>query len=322
VNNQGTIGGSTVAGVFMAAGGTVTNQADGAIDGGEAGILVENANGSVSNQRVILQQGAYSSNGAIGGVLLLDGGTLDNEGGTITGTSYGVDVANAVGTVTNTGSIASSDSAGGAGGSLDVGLGSGAIGQIDLTGGMLVETWHGDVAEIVWIGRRHVDCSQHPAPATVCPVRVLAGAFGPGRPSRDLWLSPDHAVFVDGVLIAVDCLLNGGTIRQMLVPEVTYYHVELAEHDVILAEDLAVESYLDTGNRANFHNATGPVRLFPDFSARMWEMAGCAALVTTGPMLEWVQQALARNNVVGVGAAQYGSPRALWLRLNNHYTYY
>ena len=35
----------------------------------------------------------------------------------------------------------------------------------------------------------------------------------------------------------------------------TYYHVELSTHDVILAEGLATESYLDTGNRAAFESA-------------------------------------------------------------------
>jgi hypothetical protein len=193
----------------------------------------------------------------------------------------------------------------------------GALPVEHLRPGMRLETWHGELAEIVWIGHRHIDCSQHPEPATVCPVRVLAGAFGPGRPSRDLWLSPDHAVFVEGVLIPVHYLVNGGTIRQMLVPQVTYYHVELAQHDVILAEDLAVESYLDTGNRANFSNAGGPVRLFADFSARMWEMAGCAPLVATGPVVEQVRLALARNNVVG--QRNGGLPS---VRLNNRYTYY
>jgi hypothetical protein len=129
-------------------------------------------------------------------------------------------------------------------------------------------------------------------------------------------------VFVDGVLIPVHCLINGGTIRQMDVPSINYFHVELPEHDVILAEDLPVESYLDTGDRTNFSNAGGAVRLFPNFTARMWEMAGCAPLVMTGPVVERTRQALARNQAVFSAGVSPARPRAPWSRLNNRYTYY
>ncbi len=78
------------------------------------------------------------------------------------------------------------------------------------------------------------------------------GAFGEGRPNRDLWLSPDHAVFVDGALIPVRHLVNGGAIVQELRDEVTYSHVELGRHDVVLAEGVLCETYLDTGNRPAF----------------------------------------------------------------------
>jgi len=37
-------------------------------------------------------------------------------------------------------------------------------------------------------------------------------AFGEGRPQRDLILSPNHAIYADGVLIPVRYLLNGATI--------------------------------------------------------------------------------------------------------------
>jgi len=50
--------------------------------------------------------------------------------------------------------------------------------------------------------------------------------------------------------------------------EVTYYHVELDDHDLLLAEGLPVESYLDTGDRSNFENGGGPIALHPDFSTR------------------------------------------------------
>ncbi len=56
------------------------------------------------------------------------------------------------------------------------------------------------LAEVVWVGRREVDCARHREPRKVWPVRVAAGAFGEGRPHTDLWLSPDHAVYVGEVL--------------------------------------------------------------------------------------------------------------------------
>ena len=61
-------------------------------------------------------------------------------------------------------------------------------------------------------------------------------------------------MFVDGALIPMRYLINGSTIVQEPVDEVTYYHVELAAHDVILAEGLPCESYLNTGNRVAFTN--------------------------------------------------------------------
>src|SRR5262249_42442732 len=63
-----------------------------------------------------------------------------------------------------------------------------------------------------WIGVRTVDCRRHPRPQCVWPVRISANAFGEGKPARPLLLSPDHAVFIDGVLIPVKYLINGRTI--------------------------------------------------------------------------------------------------------------
>ena len=174
----------------------------------------------------------------------------------------------------------------------------GAVPVEHLRPGLRVLTQRGESVEIVWTGHRTVDCRHHPDPATVCPVRVRAGAFGPGLPSRDLLLSPDHALFVDDVLIPVRHLITGGAIRQMVMAEVTYHHIELPAHDVILAEGLPVESYLDTGGRANFGTG-GVVRLFPDFNARLWEMAGCAPLVSNGPVLERVKRGLIRRETEG-----------------------
>ena len=154
-----------------------------------------------------------------------------------------------------------------------------------------VEVVSGETFEpVVWIGRRHLDCRRHVTPQNAWPVRVRAGAFGAGRPYRDLWLSPDHAVYANDVLIPVKCLVNGRTIEQVTVDEIDYYHVELPRHGVLLANGLPVESFLDVNeNRAFFANGAGPTALHPNLTALAWEANGCAPLVVTGPELDAVR---------------------------------
>jgi hypothetical protein len=146
--------------------------------------------------------------------------------------------------------------------------------------------------QVVWVGHREVDCGRHPNPRSVWPVRIAPDTFAPGQPRDELFLSPDHAVFVDGVLIPVRLLVNGTTIRSIETSHVTWYHLELEQHDVVFAEGLAVESYLDNGDRGFFTNGRAPIRLSPDFAARTWEMAGCAPVVLTGAKLARVRAML------------------------------
>jgi hypothetical protein len=121
----------------------------------------------------------------------------------------------------------------------------------------------GRLHRVRWVGRRTVDLTRHPRPWDAAPVRVCAGALAPGMPRRDLRLSPDHAVLVQDVLIPVRYLLNGASVVQQWVDSVTYLHVELDAHDVLLAEGLPCESFLDTGNR-NAFAAAAP------YPARSW----------------------------------------------------
>lgn len=147
----------------------------------------------------------------------------------------------------------------------------------------------GGVAPMLWIGHRRIDCRKHPNARRVWPVRIGVDAFGPGRPRRDLFLSPNHAVFVEDVLIPVKYLINDVTIAQVQRGSVTYYQVELESHSVLQAEGLSVESYLDTGDRSSFLGGDGPIALYPDFTSLQWESEGCAPLVVTGPKLEAAQ---------------------------------
>jgi Hint domain len=167
-----------------------------------------------------------------------------------------------------------------------------------LRAGMLVLTEAGPAMPIKWLGRRVVACQHHPDPTAVWPVRVIAGAFDDHVPAHDLWLSPDHAVYADGVLIPIKHLMDGKMIAQVPCDEVTYWHVELPHHDVILAEGLPVESYLDTGGRSAFLNGGTVVVLHPNFAARVWEAEGCAPLVVTGATVAAVKGGLATRAII------------------------
>ena len=155
----------------------------------------------------------------------------------------------------------------------------------------------GQLLPVIWVGRRTVDCTREDRPAEMWPFRISAHAFGPGRPHRDLYLSPDHAIHVDGMLVPVRYLENGATIRRERRDSVTYFHVELARHDILLSEGLGSESYLDTGNRDDFvrpRRAPGQSMADAEAAARqIWADRGCMELVTEGVRLRTTRTKLA-----------------------------
>jgi hypothetical protein len=115
---------------------------------------------------------------------------------------------------------------------------------------------------IVWLGHRHIGSSRHPLAEKLWPVRVRAGAFAERSPRRDLYLSPEHAIHHDGSLFPIGDLINNASIAQVRRIEVTYWHIELATHDVLLAEGLEAESFLENGNRGDFAGS-GALTLHP-----------------------------------------------------------
>ncbi|WP_273557184.1 Hint domain-containing protein [Methylobacterium frigidaeris] len=128
-----------------------------------------------------------------------------------------------------------------------------------------------------------------------------AAAHGRASPgSRGGWLSPDHAVCVSvvtEVLIPIKHLVNGATIAQVPVDEVIYWHVELDGHDILLAEGLPAESFLDTGVRAGFENGSDPVTLHPDFAPRS-HADFCRPLVQGGALVTAMRAQLATRAAV------------------------
>jgi collagen type I/II/III/V/XI/XXIV/XXVII alpha len=242
---SGTIDGNSV--VSVANGLTVGNAAQGSL------LL---ASGVLSTTGTV--DGLGNSAGVSGTVSVDDGGLLSitgllafagNSGAVATGLVSGGTVVAGGGLALGAGGLASvlvTD-----GGTLsstgtfdEIGAAAGGREHLRIGDRVLLAT--GGVAPVIWLGHRHL------RPHDVHPVRIRRDAFGVGRPGRDLYLSPDHAVFVDGALIPIRYLVNGATIERQEFSHVTYWHIELPAHGVVLAEGLPAESYLDTGNRAAF----------------------------------------------------------------------
>ncbi len=169
----------------------------------------------------------------------------------------------------------------------------GEVAVEDLVVGDLVCTvLDGAVRErpVRWIGRRSYVGRFLAANPSVHPVRFRAGSLGEGLPRRDLLVSPEHAMFLDGVLVPAHLLATGGTIvRERGLERVDYFHVELDAHDVLLAEGAASESFLDDDSRGAFHNASEFALLYPDAPEAG---AFCAPRVTEGYQLEAIRQRL------------------------------
>ena len=170
-----------------------------------------------------------------------------------------------------------------------------------LQAGDLVLTARGQARPVVWIGHRQLRVAAAADPARVRPIRVKAGAVEPGIPARDLLVSPEHMLFLDGVLIPARALVDGVTVTVADEIEAPHYvHVELETHDVVLAEGMPAESWLDSGNRGMFANA--PLLVLHAEPATTPAALACAPVVEAGPALDRVRERLALR-VAAVGQA-------------------
>ncbi|WP_425049713.1 Hint domain-containing protein [Psychromarinibacter sp. S121] len=127
----------------------------------------------------------------------------------------------------------------------------------DLAAGDMVLTAEGHAVAVRWLGEQRVSAT-FSDPARVNPIRISAGALGQGLPERDMLVSPDHALALDGLLVNAGLLVNGSTIAQVrdMGGDFTYYHVEVDGHRLLLAEGVAAESYLEQRTMRSFSNAT------------------------------------------------------------------
>ena len=75
------------------------------------------------------------------------------------------------------------------------------------------------------------------------PIRVAAGTFGA---TADLLMSPSHALSLEGCLIEAGALINHASVDRVTewnAPELTYFNLELDQHEQIWANGVGTESY-------------------------------------------------------------------------------
>ncbi|MCQ8278964.1 Hint domain-containing protein [Acetobacteraceae bacterium KSS8] len=132
-----------------------------------------------------------------------------------------------------------------------------------------VTTADGGDQPILWIGRRAYDEQFVRGRPALQPIRIRAGALGAGKPRRDLFVSPRHAMLVRDVLVPAELLVNDRSIlRHKPSGGISYLHIELDNHELLLAEGAPTESFVDDDSRALFQNAAEYAALYPDRESR------------------------------------------------------
>jgi hypothetical protein len=110
----------------------------------------------------------------------------------------------------------------------------------------LVVTSSGGATSIQWVWRRRFELEPGQKwDQKIVPIRVARSALGPNTPHRDLYLSPYHCLYFDGVLIPAVDLINNSTIARCNakdLQEIEYFHIKLERHSVIYAEGAACET--------------------------------------------------------------------------------
>lgn len=134
-----------------------------------------------------------------------------------------------------------------------------------LKAGDKILTADGRAIEVKWVGRQKVHTGV-PGYDNFAPVRLVAGAIAPSVPHTDLTVTADHALSIAGAMVNAGALVNGSTVVRVpaaeLTAEMTFYHIETEDHNVIVANGVPAETFVDYDTRRRFDNYDEYVALF------------------------------------------------------------
>ena len=125
----------------------------------------------------------------------------------------------------------------------------------DLSSGDLLPTVFEGICPIQWIGRYSLKKSD-PTKAwvkKVLPVRVARSALGLDVPNADLYVTKEHALLIDDVLVTAGSLINGTTITVYdphELDELEFFHIKLERHNAIYAEGAPCETMISVEESA------------------------------------------------------------------------
>ncbi|MDL2170395.1 Hint domain-containing protein [Asaia sp. HumB] len=156
--------------------------------------------------------------------------------------------------------------------------------------------------EIIWTGHRSTTVRQGlPDDEAGYPVRIKQNALGENVPHKDLLVTPEHAMFLNGAFVPARMLVNGSSIfYDRTITQFDFYHVETDEHSVIWSDGALSESYLDTGDRKTFSLNSPVVRLL-NAPQRDWALHAAAPLKVERDFVEPLFNELeARAKVLGM----------------------
>jgi hypothetical protein len=111
------------------------------------------------------------------------------------------------------------------------------------------------VQPLRWAGSRVLTGAELAAHPQLRPIRIAAGALGPGLPERDLTVSPQHRVLLRSeiarrmfgsaeVLAAARHLLGVPGVEVLDPPEVAYFHLLFDHHEIVFANGAPAESLM------------------------------------------------------------------------------